>query len=91
MPRRQVFDVQPAALPQRQRVDREVHAVVCDRYVPYEKFEIPNVQIRKVDAVLFRADVEFPVAEIHVPDRCRRRRQPKSFFLLCKANILVVV
>ena len=82
MPRRQVFDVQPAALPQRQRVDREVHAVVCDRYVPYEKFEIPNVQIRKVDAVLFRADVEFPVAEIHVPDRCRRRRQPKSFFLL---------
>lgn len=82
MPRRQVFDVQPAALPQRQRVDREVHAVVCDRYVPYEKFEIPNVQIRKVDAVLFRADVEFPVAEIHVPDRCRRRRQPESFFLL---------
>ena len=82
MPRRQVFDVQPAALPQRQRVDREVHAVVCDRYVPYEKFEIPNIQIRKVDAVLFRADVEFPVAEIHVPDRCRRRRQPKSFFLL---------
>lgn len=82
MPRRQVFDVQPAALPQRQRVDCEVHAVVCDRYVPYEKFEIPNIQIRKVDAVLFRADVEFPVAEIHVPDRCRRRRQPKSFFLL---------
>lgn len=82
MPRRQVFDVQPAALPQRQRVDREVHAVVCDRYVPYEKFEIPNVQIGKVDAVLFRADVEFPVAEIHVPDRCRRRRQPESFFLL---------
>ena len=82
MPRRQVFDVQPAALPQRQRVDREVHAVVCDRYVPYEKFEIPNIQIRKVDAVLFRADVEFPVAEIHAPDRCRRRRQPKSFFLL---------
>lgn len=82
MPRRQVFDVQPAALPQRQRVDREVHAVVCDRYVPYEKFEIPNIQIRKVDAVLFRADVEFPVAEIHVPDRCRRRRQPESFFLL---------
>ena len=82
MPRRQVFDVQPAALPQRQRVDCEVHAVVCDRYVPYEKFEIPNIQIRKVDAVLFRTDVEFPVAEIHVPDRCRRRRQPKSFFLL---------
>lgn len=80
MPRRQVFDVQPAALPQRQRVDREVHAVVCDRYVPYEKFEIPNVQIRKVDAVLFRADVEFPVAEIPVPDRLPKTPSAEILF-----------
>ena len=79
---RQGINHQPAALFERNVVDRQVHAVVHNRNVVYAQVEPAYIEVGKIHPVIAVTPLELQVLESHVADRNTRSRQPERFFLL---------